>query len=419
MSSDQTYYSIYYLLSIHKLFKEKSTVVKIETLSPPIEQGNIVTHFNARNNEIMHQEEFPQIDTNIEQITQNHQMSFYTEQKAQEKDVTIANLRQITQENECDTQSVILPPPKNQRKALQELENNGNCIKKYKLNEYKSTSDNIWRLNSQCLFCLVRIHDNSIRIMTNYWIHIVRQVLIFLLFVVDGFLFALYIPFSGDITIPLFLCLFLCLYTATQNLYYGYLKKICNFGDCCHSSNEATVFFTVLYCFMSILLFVILIMSINSGLNSEDFYLYRLGFIQLVITIALYICDTTIILESFAILGILCFLFWSVVYLIYVILRVSFYIICLEWIWENDDAEANRKEIIEKLTKDITVSYSTGVNSKVCTIDLRKFVENDAVVILDCSSSHVFHSECAIEWLINSNTCPICRSAPFPDKAYL
>ena len=45
-----------------------------------------------------------------------------------------------------------------------------------------------------------------------------------------------------------------------------------------------------------------------------------------------------------------------------------------------------------------------------CIICLNEFVKNDIVCITNCQSlSHVFHEECILSWMINNNTCPICR----------
>ncbi len=43
-----------------------------------------------------------------------------------------------------------------------------------------------------------------------------------------------------------------------------------------------------------------------------------------------------------------------------------------------------------------------------CSICLQKFNKSDKINILICK--HQYHENCIKEWLVNNNSCPLCRS---------
>ena len=52
---------------------------------------------------------------------------------------------------------------------------------------------------------------------------------------------------------------------------------------------------------------------------------------------------------------------------------------------------------------------STGTTIESCAICLDDFKDGDLCRALrECD--HVFHKECVVSWLMNSNSCPICRA---------
>lgn len=47
---------------------------------------------------------------------------------------------------------------------------------------------------------------------------------------------------------------------------------------------------------------------------------------------------------------------------------------------------------------------------KTCPICMSDFESNDTVMIMPCDKRHFFHVDCIVQWLKNSQNCPICRS---------
>eukprot|EP00826_Nyctotherus_ovalis_P049932 TRINITY_DN6070_c0_g1_i29.p1 TRINITY_DN6070_c0_g1~~TRINITY_DN6070_c0_g1_i29.p1 ORF type:complete len:355 (-),score=57.48 TRINITY_DN6070_c0_g1_i29:171-1235(-) len=67
----------------------------------------------------------------------------------------------------------------------------------------------------------------------------------------------------------------------------------------------------------------------------------------------------------------------------------------------------------EKKRKDLKYqlfNYSTKVfGDSECVVCLTNFEENDAIVVLQCHDSHIFHENCIMEWMTKSLYCPVCR----------
>ena len=50
-----------------------------------------------------------------------------------------------------------------------------------------------------------------------------------------------------------------------------------------------------------------------------------------------------------------------------------------------------------------------GQNAAECIICLGKIEQNELVSSLKCHESHLFHTECLLEWVKKQSGCPICR----------
>jgi hypothetical protein len=46
-------------------------------------------------------------------------------------------------------------------------------------------------------------------------------------------------------------------------------------------------------------------------------------------------------------------------------------------------------------------------SQKNCSICLEEYKKNDNINVLKCN--HIFHNNCLKMWLLNNNTCPLCR----------
>ena len=69
---------------------------------------------------------------------------------------------------------------------------------------------------------------------------------------------------------------------------------------------------------------------------------------------------------------------------------------------------------IERLEKKKADDNMLGPEGKAeCTICIEELHKGDEVTVLPCS--HWFHGECVVLWLIEHNTCPICR-APIEER---
>lgn len=75
--------------------------------------------------------------------------------------------------------------------------------------------------------------------------------------------------------------------------------------------------------------------------------------------------------------------------------------------WGNVFPSANRgaPEGTVDLLKIISYEETTEVE---CCICMDEFQPGDIIVTTDCK--HVFHRKCCQEWLLNSRTCPVCRT---------
>ena len=62
-----------------------------------------------------------------------------------------------------------------------------------------------------------------------------------------------------------------------------------------------------------------------------------------------------------------------------------------------------------KMSKTLSQPYfSIKSCSKSCSICIQNYVKDyELISVLFCK--HIFHTNCIEEWLINNNTCPLCR----------
>ncbi len=74
------------------------------------------------------------------------------------------------------------------------------------------------------------------------------------------------------------------------------------------------------------------------------------------------------------------------------------------------EAQCPKRAKVERLFKYQTYLYEKDYfDTPDCVICLSKFEQNEAVCLLLCHSSHVFHEKCILGWLEKQLTCPICR----------
>jgi hypothetical protein len=61
----------------------------------------------------------------------------------------------------------------------------------------------------------------------------------------------------------------------------------------------------------------------------------------------------------------------------------------------------------EKITKRNLKDYIVKENEEVCSICIENMKTDHKLKILKCN--HYFHEKCIMEWLKNSEVCPLCR----------
>ena len=69
---------------------------------------------------------------------------------------------------------------------------------------------------------------------------------------------------------------------------------------------------------------------------------------------------------------------------------------------------------IESRTREFDAARDTGATCTICFVDFMEEPERP-IAVLECSSKHVFHSDCLKKWVVNNNTCPLCKEV-IPDK---
>lgn len=85
----------------------------------------------------------------------------------------------------------------------------------------------------------------------------------------------------------------------------------------------------------------------------------------------------------------------------------------------SDYRNAQRAKKLNEALKPVTFkeyAESEKQISDTCYICIDDFKENDLVIKLPCSSSHVFHEECIKTWIKKKTICPLCRSELLPPE---
>ncbi|KAK4568273.1 hypothetical protein RGQ29_003883 [Quercus rubra] len=70
--------------------------------------------------------------------------------------------------------------------------------------------------------------------------------------------------------------------------------------------------------------------------------------------------------------------------------------------WVNTSSVCGRKSLVEKLEKDKVEDFETQ-----CVICMEDILMGFEATRLPCS--HVYHEDCIVSWLKQSNLCPLCR----------
>lgn len=74
--------------------------------------------------------------------------------------------------------------------------------------------------------------------------------------------------------------------------------------------------------------------------------------------------------------------------------------------YQIDNSQPNEETALSTFTVNITNEQVIPTNES-CSICLESYSEVKPGIKIECN--HIFHKECIVEWLINNETCPLCR----------
>lgn len=339
----------------------------------------------------------------------------------------------ITQENDHGTVAtieafsrnnpdIIGPTPKEKRRTLEKIRNFNQCdiwFRKHKLHNWNESKQRLKLIISNGIEITEKLYKYAVIVLRWTPLHVIKQFLN--IAVISVIILLIMSASNSSISILCIISLIIMsAYLPIQNLYFFFLKDVACLQKVCNSKKETKhaiiLFFLLFGISYAVLIFYIIAYSMNdSGRNSK---LYGILLIC-VITIQIII-DTLIIhvlCSIIMVFAIASAIVLSVLYLIFYIVYLTFCLKCQEI--SQGDAKERKKEIIEKMLEDMSINYCQRVNAKCCSICLGDYKDNDIVIILDCSSGHVFHKSCLFDWLLGANLCPVCRVPPLPEEIYL
>ena len=75
----------------------------------------------------------------------------------------------------------------------------------------------------------------------------------------------------------------------------------------------------------------------------------------------------------------------------------------------NDKYDLNMH--IAKVESLPTIKYDKDLHKAIhfCVVCMSEFKNNEVLTYLPCDPRHFFHTKCIKSWLINQQTCPICK----------
>ncbi len=82
---------------------------------------------------------------------------------------------------------------------------------------------------------------------------------------------------------------------------------------------------------------------------------------------------------------------------------------------EIKDEENDNKGIENKNNKHL-ITNNNLEHQESCVICMETFQMYDRIITLECN--HIYHSQCIIEWIVRSSSCPKCR-ATLPQQIYI
>ncbi|CAI2378729.1 unnamed protein product [Moneuplotes crassus] len=68
----------------------------------------------------------------------------------------------------------------------------------------------------------------------------------------------------------------------------------------------------------------------------------------------------------------------------------------------------NGNQLLNRITRSV-LGTRIDHNRLKCLICLEEFQQEDGIVTVKCSHQHIFHQNCALEWILRKNQCPLCK----------
>jgi len=257
-------------------------------------------------------------------------------------------------------------------------------------------------------------------IFLNTLLHKVRATIILFVFALTFYF--LYDGSTHDLDISIisiFFVLSFAAYTSLQTVYYCYQKGLLP-ASCYEEVGDGVNSLTLVYTGESIVMYIFWIANIKNLLSLDSSLATTIGKMNIISCILLSLLDTAL-LHLLHGAGIIASFILAVLTLcVYEILYTGYYMFYLKCeMYSEERATSELKQQLVPILRDLAISYGPDVFSTTCPICLDKFAKDkDVVVILDCDSKHVLHKVCAGEWLLHSNTCPMCRKLIFPSSLY-
>ena len=257
-------------------------------------------------------------------------------------------------------------------------------------------------------------------------LHVIRQ-LVNITSLVLLILNIIWYEYEQDkVSLSIACCVAVSIYTIIQNIYFLFLHDRIKLEDCWRSKSQALHAMGITYCIVAVFL------CVTSYSLARSILFDRPSEVPLYAGIW-FTCAAIfqVTLDSY-VLHMLCPAIFVSTLALLVLLLASFsaaYFLHLLWCKRcknGEREELERKKVIIKDTlKKVTGRYKADsitlktFEAPTCAICLQSFSEGAEVVVLDCSETHIFHANCACEWLCQANVCPMCRAPVLPEGLYL
>ena len=249
-------------------------------------------------------------------------------------------------------------------------------------------------------------YNSFITAQTNYYknqifvkalFSILRVIILYLLFVIDGYII------DGALS---FLVIFLLIHEAclisnyiSMKLYFCFVNNILR--DNQPRFPKIILMFDI---FASLVYFFWFIYGISLIMFKPDVF-------QVGISKNTYVIYFLTLLVLFG--------FFQFSRLIFFVIMFIFFYPCFSYIiYTNYNSIYNRMVTNHRIAMDLTpMIYKDFIiktkenieNVNMCIICTEEFKGNDEIVVLKCSTKHVFHENCIKQWIGKKAECPICR----------